>query len=86
MVLGGDPEVLPPPLSEVLAFQKLVAASSKRHTSYSQQKFVKKLDNIPMVALHVEESCRFALNLAERGLIGKFTGLCLSPKFMEVWV
>jgi hypothetical protein len=47
---------------------------------------VKKLDNIPTVTLPVEETCRSALNLAERGLIGQFTGLWPSPKAVEEWV
>ena len=33
-----------------------------------------------------EETCRVALNLAERGLIKQFTGLWLSPKAVDDWV
>jgi hypothetical protein len=51
-----------------------------------QQKFVKKLDSIPSVALPAEETCRSALNLVERGLIGQFTGLWPSPKAVDAWV
>ena len=82
METEGDPP-LPPDLE---AFRSLVAASEKRPPSVSQQKFVKKLDNIPTVTLPAEDACRSALNLAERGLIGQFTGLWPSPKAVEDWV
>ena len=77
---GDSPS--PPDLE---AFRSLVAAAEKRPPSASQQKFVKKLDNIPTVSLPVEDACRSALNLAERGLIGQFTGLWPSPKAVEDW-
>jgi hypothetical protein len=41
---------------------------------------------ISLVALPAEETCRSALNLAERGLIGQFTGLWPSPKVVDAWV
>lgn len=63
----------------------MIAASGKRAPSVNQQKFVKKLDSIPSVALPEEETCKAALNLAERGLIGQFTGLWPSPKLVEDW-
>jgi len=51
-----------------------------------QQKFVKKLDSIPSVALPAEETCRSSFNLYKRGLIGQFTGLWPSPKAIDAWV
>ena len=71
MVAGGDPS--PPPNLD--AFRKLVATSSKRKLSLNQQKFVKKLDNIPSMDLPVERPWQIAMNIADRGLIGQFTGL-----------
>ena len=44
------------------------------------------MDNIPTVTLQVEETCRSAMNLSDRGLIGQFTGLWPSPKAVEAWV
>jgi len=82
MANGGDP----PPPSDLDAFRALVAATDKWPISLSQQKFVKKLDNIHTVSLPVEDACRTALNLAERGLIGHFTGLWPSPKAVDEWV
>jgi hypothetical protein len=81
MEAPGDPD--PPP--EVLAFRNMVAAGPKRPPSAIQQKFVRKMDTIPTVALPEEETCKAALNLAERGLIGQFMGLWPSPKSVEEW-
>lgn len=75
----------PPPPPEIIAFKALIATAQKRPLTASQQKFVKKLDSIPTVALPEEETCKAALNLAERGLIGQFTGLWPSPKSVEDW-
>jgi len=58
----------------------------KHATSAQQQKFVKKLETIPTVALPTEEPCRSALNLVERELIGQFTGLWPSPKVVDAWL
>ena len=82
---GGPEAPLPPPL-EVLAFKKLIVASNKRPLTESQQKFMKRLDSIPSMALQIKETCRSALNLVETGLIGQFTSLWLSPKYVEDWV
>ena len=46
---------------------------------------MKKAD-IPSVDLPVERPCRTASNLAERGLIGQFTGLWPSLKAVDGWV
>eukprot|EP00253_Pinus_taeda_P017979 PITA_17979 len=83
---GPDPldPPLPPP-SEVIAFKAMIDSNSKHLPSDRQQKFVKKMDSIPSVALPEEETCKVALNLAERGLIGQFTGLWPSPKSVEEW-
>ena len=75
----------PPPPPEVTAFRAMIANAPKRPPSQSQQKFVKKLDSIPTVALPEGDTCKSALNLAERGLIGQFTGLWPSPKSVEEW-
>jgi len=76
-----DPD--PPP--EVQAFRSMIVVDPKRPPSASQLKFVRKMASIPSVALLEEETCKAALNLAERGLIGQFTGLWPSPKSVEEW-
>ena len=60
---GGDPPNLG------LAFKRLAASRNKRKLSQDQQYFVKKLHNIPLVALPVDQTCQTALNIADRGLI-----------------
>ena len=66
---GGVPP-LPP---ELEAFKMLIASGRKR-TQGGVQRFVKKVD-IPSVELPAERTCRLALKLANRGLIGQFLGL-----------
>jgi hypothetical protein len=70
MALGGGPEAPPLLPLEIMEFRKLVTTSCKRPSTDAQQKFVKKIDNIPAFALPAEETCQSALKLAERGLIG----------------
>ena len=76
---GSSPPIPP----ELDAFKWLVASCGKRKGSLNVQQFVKKASNIPFVDLHVERPCRTALNLVERGLFGKFTGLWPSPKAID---
>ena len=71
MDLGGVPPLSIPP--ELEYFNKLIASCGKKNWGGSQ-KFVKKVD-IPSVELPVEQTCRPAFNLAERGLIGQFSSL-----------
>ena len=71
MVVGGGSS--PPP--ELTTFRRLVAARSKRKIRPNQQKFVKKLDNIPSIDLPAEHPCQIAMNIAYQGLIVQFTGL-----------
>ena len=79
---GGEP---PPPLPPDLeAFKRLITYCGKRKAGHAP-KFVKKMD-IPSVELLVDRTCHLALNLAERGLIGKFTSLWPSPKAIDGWV
>ena len=65
MDLGGVPP-LPLPL-ELEAFKKLIAFGRKR-TGGGAQRFLKKVD-IPSVELPAEQTCRSALNLADRVLL-----------------
>ena len=74
MEVGGGVESAPP-LPKLIAFKKLIAGSHKRPISKAQQKFVKKLDCIPIVELPIAKTYRSVVNLENRGLIGQFTGL-----------
>ena len=72
---GGGSD--PPPvileshaLQEIDEFRKLVVTDGKKSMSSRQHKFLKKLAEIPLVALPMVRSCKTAINLAEKGLIG----------------
>ena len=78
---GGSPSA---PLSEI--FEKLVAEKSKKISKGAPPKFVKRIEDVPVVALPPEDTIRLALSLAERALIGKFTRLYKYPKTTESWV
>ena len=73
------------PIPDLNTFRRLTASGRKRKLTQTQQTFVKKLDNIPSVALPVE-TCQIAINIDDQGLIGQFTGLWPSPKTIVGWV
>ena len=62
------------------AFDRLVTNHAKRTGKRELPKFVKRIEDVPEVALPLEETIRVALSLADRALIGQFTGLWPSPK------
>ena len=81
---GGDP--LPPPSAELAAFRRLVASGGKRKITSSVPKFIKKLEEIPEIALLETTSVKIALALSERGLVGQFMGLWPSAKTTDDWI
>ena len=68
------------------AFERLIATQNKRSRRGEPPKFVKRIEDVPEVALPPEETIRVALSLANRALIGQFTGLWPSPKTTDSWV
>ena len=64
----------------------MISSQGKRTESAPPPKFVKKLEAVPEIALPEEKSIRIAVSLAERALVGQFTGLWPNPKTMETWV
>ena len=64
------------------AFFSLIASLPKKKKS-DASKFVKKLDDVPEVILPPEGPIQVALSLADRALVGQFTGLWPSPKSTE---
>ena len=81
---GGDP--LPPPSDEIAAFRRLVASGGKRKIPSSVPKFIKKLEEIPEIALPKTTSVKIALALSKRGLVGRFMGLWPSAKTTDDWI
>jgi len=80
----GEPP--PAPSEEEKAFLRLIKGMGKRKDALPPPKFVKRLESVPEIALPEEKSMRVAVSLAERGLIGQFSGLWPSPKTTEKWV
>ena len=71
--------------SAAKAFSRLLAGLPQKKKSEAA-KFVKRLDDIPEISLPPETPIQVSLSLAERALVGQFTGLWPSPKSTESWV
>lgn len=67
------------------AFASLIATNGAPSNMPSINKFVKKPEEIPEISLPPALPRRAAISLAERGLVGQFTGLWLS-KLLQKWV
>ena len=61
---GGDP---PPNISK--AFERLISNPVNRSNKRELPKFVKRIEDVPVIALPPEETIRVALSLADRALI-----------------
>ena len=80
--VGGDPS-----LNLCMdAFDRLISSHNRRFGKGDPPKFVKRLEDVSEVTLPPEETIRVALSLADRALIGQFTGLWPSPKTTDSWV
>ena len=73
--VGGD---FPP--NQLESFDRLITNHANRSGKREIPKFVKRIEDVPEVALPLEETIRVALSLADRALIGQFTRLWPSPK------
>lgn len=80
-----DPTPPPHPSSAAEAFETLLASLPK-NKSTEAAKFVKRIDDIPEIALPPEGPIQVALSLADRSLVGQFTGLWPSSKTTKNWV
>ena len=49
-------------------------------------KFIKKLEEIPEIALPESTLVKIVLALSKRGLVGQFMGLCPSAKTTDDWI
>ena len=76
----------PDPSSFEDKFQHIVASlPSEQPAATRASRFVKLVD-VPEVKLNSPASKRKAVTLSEKGLIGLFTGLWPSPRFVEIWL
>ena len=83
---GGRELPSPTLISANEAFMKLIGQAGKKPTLLSIPKFVKKVDEVPEIALSEEKPIEISLALAERGLIGYFMGLWHPEKTIDDWI
>ena len=81
---GGRPPA--PSSSEEDAFRRLLSSRGKKSTISEIPKFIKKLEEIPEIALPEEKPMKIALVLAKRGLVGQCMGLWPSTKTTDDWI
>lgn len=68
------------------AFDMLVPETNAERIRPTASKFIKKLDEIPLIPLPTALPRRAAVSLADRALVGQFTGLWPSPRTVQKWV
>jgi hypothetical protein len=83
---GSGGSAPPPPIPCKEAFSRLVNSCGKKTTAPATPKFIKKLEDIPEIALPEEKPMQIALALAQRGLVGQFMGLWPSSKTTDDWI
>ena len=83
---GGGEVTPPPPRSDEEAFRRLLNSKGKKTSSPEIPKFIKKLEEIPEIALPEEKPMKIVLALAKRGLMGQFMGLWPSTKSTDDWI
>ena len=87
MAAPGGGEVAPPPSSsDEEAFRRLLNCRGKKASPQEIPKFIKKLEEIPEIALPEEKPMKIALALAKRGLVCQFMGLWPSTKSTDDWI
>jgi len=73
----------PPPFDDTVTFQALIASLLEKQWSKENPfKFVKCMEEIPLVVMLLVFCC-LTLAYFDHALVGKFTGMCPSPKSME---
>ena len=75
---GGG--VQPPPILphvDVDAFKRLISSYGKKLVPGPLPKFVKKLANVPIIALPPDQPMHIAASLVDQALVGQFTSLPL---------
>lgn len=83
---GRDPSPPPPPNSFADAFRNLLSQKGKKRLTPEVPKFIKKLEEIPEIALPEEQPIKIALALVNIGLVRQFMGRWPSKKLTDEWV
>ena len=66
-------------LEDSVAFSNLIAGKSMKPRYAPIPKFVKKLDEVPIIELLPQHPMHIVVSLADRALVGQFTGLWPPP-------
>ena len=85
-MLAEDVWPPPGPNVETLAFKALIARKSKVVPQTVILKFIKRLEEVPTIDLPPLHPMQVAISLADRALVGQFTGLWPSPKTTDNWI
>ena len=80
---GSEQSPLPPPLADATAFKRLVIAQGKKPAFALPPKFVKKLDDVLVIALPPEQPMQIAVSLVDQALVEQFARLWPSPRTIE---
>eukprot|EP00253_Pinus_taeda_P001787 PITA_01787 len=83
---GGGESSPTPPLSSEEAFRRLLTQKGKKRPAPDIPKFIKKLEDVPEIALQEDQPIKIALALADRGLVGQFMGRWPSTKTTDEWI
>jgi hypothetical protein len=81
-----DPDPPPDFEDEVVPFKSLVGSLENPPSRPMYSQFVKKLDQIPEVAILCIAARRKSLSFASRVLVGQFMGLWPSPCQIDLWI
>lgn len=83
---GGGDSSPTPPISSEEAFLRLLKQKGKKGPAPEIPKFIKKLEEVPEIALQEDQPIKIALALADRGLVGQFMGRWPSTKTTDDWI
>eukprot|EP00253_Pinus_taeda_P033123 PITA_33123 len=83
---GGGDSSPTPLISSEEAFRRLLTQKGKKRPAPEVPKFIKKLEEVPEIALQEDQPIKIALALADRGLVGQFMGRWPSTKITDEWI
>lgn len=82
---GGEPSSTPP-ISLEEAFKRFFSQKAKKRFIPEVPKFIKKLEEIPEIAVPENQPIKIALALADRGLVGQFMERWPSTETTYGWI
>jgi hypothetical protein len=83
---GGESPLPPPPSADEEAFRILVNAQGKKKVGGAMPKFIRKLEDVPVIDLPPDQPMSVVIPLEDRALVRQFTGLWPSPRTVDNWI